>query len=85
MGKAKLYSVRELASITGMPINTLHTYLGRYCFADFREKQLIGNSLKEVYKFNKSFAYRLCDFLKIMRRYDAVERLIEFCEKKEDL
>lgn len=84
MGES-LYSVADLSKITGVPVNTLHTYLGRFCFSEFRTKKLDTNRIKEVYKFNKNFAYRLCDFLGIMRRYDAVERLIEFCEKKEDL
>jgi len=79
-----LYSIRDIANITGMKINTVHTYLGRYCFADFRKKQLVGNSIREVYRFNRQFVYRLCDFLRIVHKYDAVERLIEFCEKKED-
>lgn len=81
----KVFSIKELSEITKLPVNTMHTYMGNYRFANFRVKQKIKNRLMEAYSFNRKFAYRLCDFLRIMHRADAVERWIEYCEQQENL
>ncbi len=81
--KEKLCTVSELSKITGLSLNRMYTYMGRYGFEKFRTISKVKNRTMQLYRFNKEFAYRLCDLFSVMNRQDCIDKIIDYCELKE--
>lgn len=85
--KERLVSIKELAEITSIEETSLRLYLDHFTLSKYVTRTQIkrqNNRYKLAVKLNKRFAYKFCDFLRMKRKFQAIENLTDYFEEIEN-